>query len=678
MVFTVMSTIKQTAGWTRTMTAASLAAVLAIGACTGGGEGEPGGAGPRRVSFDSFAEYMQEVRASASPGRKTHQVVFIGIDGATWRFLDPLIERGRLPHLRRIKMEGYYGTLLSTACYVSPPAWVAMLTGYSPVKSGVYTFGKFSWEERKFSSLTAEDVSVPWAWDVASQAGRKVAVNNVPLTYPVSPINGVMVSGLLTPVPLGERLLLESTRFSANLGLSRVAPDAVSYSTPIKNEGSDSLNTVVWWHTDSTDDGVRNHDRVVLTVLPRLHTEPEGVAGRVYRFDIGRYSPWLKIRAVWKGKVRDGWCKLKVTRRPDGRFQFMGSQILFDVRESGAQYTYPAELADVLAEELDYYMPSKFLKQDVVPSVTVEAAKYASFLYEYDDWDLFYYVFTQTDNIHHLEGFSKNAAAVYEEIDRFLGDLMRRLPADCTLIIASDHGFNKFTWGVDVNESLEQLGLVVRKPGGEEIDYERTTAFHNMWHLYFNPSLTTREHLAEIGVSVEENESPRDALIRLVNNIKIVTADGKQYPLAFKPLPENLPPDQPDMVVEGAYDDYMVEFWNLMRPRGNLMWKLADSEAHNHDREGIFLVWGNHVRTGIDAGTRTIEDIAPTMLYMLGLPTAADMDGRAMFEAFHDIYLAQNPEYVVNDYREIQREFMAAEKDTESLEKTLRSLGYVQ
>jgi len=660
------------------LTVAALAAVLTVSACKGGGGEDSGRTGPRRASFDSFAAYLEEKEAALSPERKTHQVVFIGIDGATWRFLNPLIEQGHLPNLKRLKLEGCYGTLLSTPCYVSPPAWTSMLTGYSPVKTGVYTFGKFNWDEGKFSSLTSEDVGVPWAWDVASQAGRRVAVTNVPLTYPVSPVNGIMVSGLLTPVPLGDRLLLGPTRISGNLGLPQVAPEVVSYSTPTKTEGSDSLNTVVWWNVDSTDDGVRNYDRVVLTVFPRLEAEPKEVTGRVYQFDIGKYSPWLKVRAVWEEEVRDGWCKLKVFPRPGGGFQFMGSQILFDVRESVRQYTYPAELADELAEKLDYYLPSKFLKQDVVPAVTVEAARCADFLYEYDDWDLFYYVFTQTDNIHHLEGFSQNAVSVYQEIDRFVGELMRWLPRECTLIVASDHGFDKFKWGVDINELLEQLGLLVRKTGGEEIDFERTTVFHNMWHLYFNPELVTHENLAKLRVSIEASESVRDALIRLVNKIEIVTSDGRQYPLTFTPLPEELPRDHPDMVVAGAYENYMVEFWNLMRPRGSMMWELAASEAHNHDREGVYLVWGNHVRTGIDCGTRNIEDIAPTILYMLGLPIAADMDGRAMFEAFHERFISRNPEFVIDDYREIRREFMAAEKDTQSLEKTLRSLGYVQ
>ena len=331
-----------------------------------------------------------------------------------------------------------------------------------------------------------------------------------------------------------------------------------------------------------------------------------------------------------------------------------------------------------MKERFEYYLPSKSLKPDVVPSVTLETVKYANFFYDYDDWDLFYYVFTQTDNIQHAQGFSPRTAKVYETIDRFLGELMRRLPDDCTLIVASDHGFGKFEWGVDINEWLEGIGLVVRMPGENTIDYERTTVFHNMWHLYFNPRLMTREHLTTVGVPVERNEAPRDALISYLQEVMIVTDGQKNYPLELTPMPADLPDNDPDMVVEGAYDNYMVEFWNLMRPRGRMMWEVMDTEAHNHERDGVYLVWGNHIRTGIDTGIKNIEDIAPTMLYLLGLPAAEDMDGRTMFEMFHERYVAQNPQYFIPDYSEIDLEFMAAKEETESLYKKLKSLGYAQ
>jgi hypothetical protein len=101
------------------------------------------------------------------------------------------------------------------------------------------------------------------------------------------------------------------------------------------------------------------------------------------------------------------------------------------------------------------------------------------------------------------------------------------------------------------------------------------------------------------------------------------------------------------------------------------------SEANNHEREGVFFVWGNRVKSIGDVGTKNIEDIAPTTLYLLGLPVAADMDGRVIFDVFQDDFVSRNPELVIPDYGEIRRDFVAVEEDTESFEKKLRSLGYV-
>ncbi len=348
------------------------------------------------------------------------------------------------------------------------------------------------------------------------------------------------------------------------------------------------------------------------------------------------------------------------------------------MREAGVQYTYPEALADELAAEFGYYMPSKFLKQEVVPAVTDEAVKYADYFYDYNDWDLFYYVFTQTDNIQHLEGFSENTAEVYAKIDGFIGELMRRMPRESTLIIASDHGFRKFELGIDLNELLEGLGFLERLPGGDDIDSDRPIAFPNMWHVYFNEDLLTAENLAARGVEVAAGESPRDALTRYLGSREIVSNDGtKKFPLEFTPVENRFDKNDPDLVVEGAYDGYMVEFWNLKRPRGGLVWPLMASEAHNHEREGVFFVWGNHVNSSYDAGVKNIEDIAPTTLYLLGLPVAADMDGRVMFDVLHGKYVAATPQYELDDYHEISREFIAVEQETESLEKKLRALGYV-
>jgi predicted AlkP superfamily phosphohydrolase/phosphomutase len=654
----------------------SIILVLLLSGCGGGKESTTADVAGKERKFESFASYLEFAK---SKPLQSHQVVFVGIDGATWRILDPLIEAGKLPVFERLKNEGTYGDLRSTACYVSPPAWASMMCGYAPEKTGVYTFGKWVKDEGEFKSVTSADLRMPFAWDVASQAGKKVAVTNVPLTWPVHPVNGIMVSGLMTPVPNMDPIYLKSTDFTGALGLGQIAPGLRSFSEPVKTEGSDSLNTFVWWRIDSTNDGRQNYDRVALMVLPRLDGAPRNIEQNLILFDIGEYSPWLTVKVKWKDKIADGHCKLLLFRRTDGQFQASTSKVLLDPRERISQYTYPAELADELSSRFGYYMPSKFLKQKVVPSVTQDCVDYASFFYDYDDWDLYYYVFTQTDNIQHLVGFSDRAEEVYRIIDGFIGDLMDRMPEESTLIIGSDHGFKKYEWGIDLNEFYEQLGLLEREPDGKEIDFDRTMVFHNMWYVYFNRDLITPENLEAKGIRMEPGEEPTDALLRFLRNREIVRAnDNRSFPVVYHEVEGEFAGDDPDLVVEGTYEDYQVEFWNLKRPRGQLVWRLSDTEQHHHELDGVYFVWGSQVKQGHRAGLHRCEDIAPTVLYLLGLPYAADMDGRPMLDVFDAGYVASRESYVVNDLSEIERELFVADEDNETLEKKLRSLGYVQ
>ena len=190
-------------------------------------------------------------------------------------------------------------------------AHVAIAYGASPAKA-----------EETVASITAADVKVPWVWDVASFAGKKVGATNIPLAYPVHAVNGILISGLMTPIPMIGSLGMTSTAFAEGISLEETAPGLRSFSRPVKTEGSDSLNTFVWWRVDTTNDNVANSDRVVMAVTERLKDEHRDTDGRLYMFDVGEYSPWVKVRAVWRDEARDGWCKFRLFRTCSRRRSF--------------------------------------------------------------------------------------------------------------------------------------------------------------------------------------------------------------------------------------------------------------------------------------------------------------------------------------------------------------------
>ncbi|MCB0005568.1 MAG: alkaline phosphatase family protein, partial [Anaerolineales bacterium] len=121
----------------------------------------------------------------------------IGIDGATFNLIKPWAKAGHLPNLARLMAGGAHGNLMSTLPPVTSPAWPTFMTGCNPGKHGVFDFIQPSGAD--FSLVNATKIKQPTIWQRLSQAGYRVGVLNVPVTYPPQPLNGFMVSGILSP-----------------------------------------------------------------------------------------------------------------------------------------------------------------------------------------------------------------------------------------------------------------------------------------------------------------------------------------------------------------------------------------------------------------------------------------------------------------------------------------------
>jgi predicted AlkP superfamily phosphohydrolase/phosphomutase len=123
----------------------------------------------------------------------------VGLDGATFDAIDPLLAEGKLPNIGRVIRAGSRATLMSSAPPLSPIAWTSITTGANPGKHGIYDFAHRSSGGYDFVPYTARDKRLPAVWEILSEAGRRVCVVNVPLTYPPDKVNGVMLSGFPTP-----------------------------------------------------------------------------------------------------------------------------------------------------------------------------------------------------------------------------------------------------------------------------------------------------------------------------------------------------------------------------------------------------------------------------------------------------------------------------------------------
>jgi predicted AlkP superfamily phosphohydrolase/phosphomutase len=105
-----------------------------------------------------------------------------------------------LPNLKALVGRGRHGILRSCDPPITVPAWSVMTSSRSPGALGFYGFRNR--RDHSYDALVFADsraVRVPRVWDLLSLGGRPVIVLGVPQTYPVSRVNGVMVSCFLTP-----------------------------------------------------------------------------------------------------------------------------------------------------------------------------------------------------------------------------------------------------------------------------------------------------------------------------------------------------------------------------------------------------------------------------------------------------------------------------------------------
>jgi predicted AlkP superfamily phosphohydrolase/phosphomutase len=130
------------------------------------------------------------------------KVIVIGIDGASWDYLDPLLEKGQLPNLRRLIDNGLRGVLKSTLPPITPAAWSSFITGKNPGKHGLFDFVvKIGDKLVPFNSMNR--YGTPF-WKYLNNGGLRTGILGIPATYPPEEVNGFMIVGFGAPDSSGN------------------------------------------------------------------------------------------------------------------------------------------------------------------------------------------------------------------------------------------------------------------------------------------------------------------------------------------------------------------------------------------------------------------------------------------------------------------------------------------
>jgi predicted AlkP superfamily phosphohydrolase/phosphomutase len=196
--------------------------------------------------------------------------LLIGIDGASLKVARPMLRSGELPNLAAIAQQGIYGPLRSHSPINSPRIWTSIATGKLPKRHGILSFAKDDGDggTRLFLSSDRKGHAL---WNIASDAGKRVAVINWWTTYPVETVNGVMVSDhLLLGEVQGRRKLTGASGTEAGpivypedweerlLALAEVSQPVTDVADPF----SDAASFPGWTLPDRMSERYRNDERV--------------------------------------------------------------------------------------------------------------------------------------------------------------------------------------------------------------------------------------------------------------------------------------------------------------------------------------------------------------------------------------------------------------------------------
>src|SRR5438874_4531475 len=128
---------------------------------------------------------------ASAPKAKPH-VIILGVNGMELDIVRPLLLKGQMPNLASVIDRGAYGKLRTVSAPNCPRVYSTLFTSTYPEEHGVTGF--------LVGGITANTnmLKEEPLWSMLSKNGITVGMANVPATFPVMPVNGYMISGMLT------------------------------------------------------------------------------------------------------------------------------------------------------------------------------------------------------------------------------------------------------------------------------------------------------------------------------------------------------------------------------------------------------------------------------------------------------------------------------------------------
>jgi predicted AlkP superfamily phosphohydrolase/phosphomutase len=498
------------------------------------------------------------------------KLLIIGIDGATFDLILPWIEAGYLPNLSKLISGGVHADLNSTLPPVTSPAWPTFMTGCNPGKHGVFDF--IQQTGANYNLVNATKIKQPTLWHRLSAAGYRVGVLNVPVTYPPQPINGFMVSGILSPkdgqISYPADLI---SRYKNELGDYRIAPN-IQYKPGneeafindlydlIRAQGDWALHLMVAEKWD-----VLMMHFIALDIM--MHA--------LWRF-MDQTHPRHE-ESPYENAIRDGY-------------------VMVDEYIGRMQALLPPDATVITMSDHGFGPLHNIINLNI-------------FLQQEGLLKLKRELQTQLKSAAFRAGVTP--AGVYRIVERVgLQNIAARVSKSTrNQVVGKFLSFDNVDWKQTTAYSMGHVGqiylnMVGREPNGivQQSDYEekRQTVIDTLMKM-------------------------RDGQGRPLISQIILREDTYHGPFAEY---------GPDLHL--VIDDYNMIAFPLFATDGKVITNQIRGDSGCHRREGIFIANGRNLSHGHRLDEASIVDLAPTILHLLGEPVPKIMDGQVLMDIFEE------------------------------------------
>ena len=555
-----------------------------------------------------------------------NRVLVIGLDGGTFEILNPLVEQGYMPHLGRLLEMSAWGSLESTIPPFTATAWSSFATGVNPGKHGILNFAQLDRYNYEIDSTRFVDSRIlPTAiWEEMSRAGRSVGILHVPLTYPVRPVNGTMISGMLTPPGSANSFFpsqlktdfVEEYRFDVNFVREGEAFRVADF--PTKEKMLEEIGAVMDLHLETSYHRLKQDNpdffMTVITATDRL----------------GHFF-WEELGDI-------------VDKRPFTALHYRLLD-LFERLDVGI-----GQLIRLRQAESDYIM----LMSDhgFGPS--------------------------QTGYVN-LNVLLRQHGFLSERQDAALGDL------EYWRVKLGQNRFLKRLVQAVMPQRMQQrtTELARQTSKSEMLDREKTQAF--VEPIYFHVcgiSLNVVGERRDGNIFPgPEYEAIRDQIIRIVQE----STDPKTgQPLVERVSKREVLFHGPHL---SKFPDIIVELKPNYVPGASLASRDLVEPYHSfragdHRSNGIFALAGPEIRPLGDLSGLDLLDLPATILYLLDLPIPSYYDSQVMTDLFDPAYVEAHPIDTVEasiEFPHLPSEMgHMDESGDEAVEERLRGLGYIE